>query len=92
VHRLAWASLLQQVFEVDALRYPGCGARMCLLAAIEDPEVARKILECLDLPARAPPLEPATSSAALGAEADFADQEQQSWEFDQTPPHADSAG
>jgi hypothetical protein len=42
------------VFEVDALRCPGCGARMRLLAAIEDPEVARKILECLDLPARPP--------------------------------------
>ncbi len=90
--RLAWAALLQRVFEVDALRCPGCGARMRLLAAIEDPEVARKILECLDLPARAPPLEPAPSSAALGPETDFADQEQQSWEFDQTPPDADSTG
>jgi hypothetical protein len=29
---------------------------MRLVAAIEDPDVARKILECLDLPARAPPL------------------------------------
>ena len=29
---------------------------MRLLAAIEDPEVARKILSCLDKPARAPPL------------------------------------
>jgi hypothetical protein len=48
--RLRWAALLQRVFEVDALRCPGCGARMRLLAAIEDPEVARKILECLDLP------------------------------------------
>jgi hypothetical protein len=42
--RLRWAALLQRVFEVDALRCPGCGARMRLLAAIEDPEVARKIL------------------------------------------------
>ena len=90
--RLPWAALLQRVFEVDALRCPGCGARMRLLAAIEDPEVARKILECLDLPARAPPLEPAPSSAALGAEAEFADQEQPSWEFDQTPPDADGTG
>jgi hypothetical protein len=59
---------------------------MRLLAAIEDPEAALKILECLDLPARAPPLEPTPSTASLGLEADFADQEQQSWEFDQTPP------
>jgi hypothetical protein len=54
--------------------------------------VARKILECLDLPARAPPLEPAPSSAALGPETDFADQQQQSWEFDQTPPDTDGTG
>ena len=87
--RLRWAALLQRVFEVDALRCPGCGARMRLVAAIEDPAVARKILECLDLPARAPPLKPAPSSAALGPETDFADQQQQSWEFDQTPPDAD---
>jgi hypothetical protein len=77
--RLAWAALLQRVFEVDALRCPGCGVRMRLIAAIEDPEVARKILECLDLPARAPPLEPAPITVSLGPEIDFADQEQQSW-------------
>ncbi len=29
---------------------------MRLIAAIEDPDVARRILECLELPARAPPL------------------------------------
>ena len=54
-------------------------------------EVARKILECLDLPARAPPLQPATRTVSLGPETDFADQEQ-SWEFDQTPPYADGTG
>ena len=26
--RMAWADLLQRVFEIDALRCPGCGARM----------------------------------------------------------------
>jgi len=65
---------------------------MRLLAAIEDPEVARKILECLDLPARAPPLQPAPSGAALGPDTELADQEQQSWEFDQKPPDADGTG
>jgi hypothetical protein len=65
---------------------------MRLVAAIEDPAVARKILECLDLPARAPPLEAVPSSASLGAEAGFYDQKQQSWEFDQTPPDADGTG
>jgi hypothetical protein len=32
-----------------------------MIAAIEDPAVARKILECLKLPAPAPPLEPASA-------------------------------
>jgi hypothetical protein len=64
---------------------------MRLLAAIEDREVAWKILECLDLPARAPPLQPAPSSVSLGPDTDFADQEQ-SWEFDQTPPDEDATG
>jgi hypothetical protein len=54
--RMRWAALLQRVFEVDALRCPGCGSTMRLIAAIEDPDVARRILECLELPARAPPL------------------------------------
>jgi hypothetical protein len=56
-HRMRWASLLQRVFEIDALRCPRCGSTMRLIAAIEHPAVARKILECLGLPARAPPLE-----------------------------------
>jgi hypothetical protein len=33
---------------------------MRLIAAIEDPDVARRILECMRLPARAPPLGQAT--------------------------------
>lgn len=37
---------------------------MRLLAAIEEPGLARRILECLDLPARAPPLSPAPAIAA----------------------------
>jgi len=57
--RTPWAELLQRVFELDALRCPACGQRMRVLAAITDPQVARRILECLDLPARAPPLAPA---------------------------------
>jgi hypothetical protein len=52
---------------------------MRLIAAIEDPDVARRILECLKLPARAPP---------LGAAA--AEPEQPPWPeedrfFDQSP-------
>ena len=54
--RAAWAVLLQRVFEVDALHCPACGGRMRILSAITDPGVARRILECLDMPSRAPPL------------------------------------
>jgi len=72
--RMRWAALLQRVFEVasqlrwpspceskihrDALRCPRCGSTMRLLAAIDDPDVARRILECLKLklPARARPV------------------------------------
>ena len=54
--RIAWADLLKRVFEVDALRCPDCGERMRLIAAITEPDVAGRILECLALPPRAPPL------------------------------------
>ena len=69
--RIEWADLLKRVFEVDALRCPGCGGRMRLLAAITDPSVARQILECLALPPRAPPLAPARQAwkqPAIGSE------------------------
>ncbi len=79
VRRMRWASLLQRVFEVDALQCPLCGSTMRLIAAIEDPAVARKILENLKLPARAPPLEPAaTDSLDAGRTED-------EWCFDQSP-------
>ncbi len=79
--RLPWAELLQRVFEVDALRCPRCGSTMRLIAAIEDPMVARRILECLKLPARAPPPEPAA--------ADIPDEEQaeHDWLSNQSPVH-----
>jgi hypothetical protein len=57
--RIAWADLLKRVFEVDALRCPACGERMRLTATITEPSVARRILECLGLSSRAPPLAPA---------------------------------
>ena len=79
--RMRWASLLQRVFEVDALRCPRCGSSMRLIAAIEDPTVARKILECLKLPARAPPLEPAA------ADPPDVGQAHDDWLFDPSPVH-----
>jgi hypothetical protein len=37
--------------------------------------MVRSILECPDLPARAPPTEPAASAGPLASETDFADEE-----------------
>jgi hypothetical protein len=60
---------------------------MRLVAAIEDPDVARKILECLDLPARAPPLLPAPDESAWQESESW--DEDPPWTFDQTPPDED---
>ncbi len=80
--RNRWALLLQRVFEIDALTCPRCGSSLRLIAAIEDPAVARKILEGLGLPARAPPLEPASGNDGLDPA-----YEEAAWEFDQTPAY-----
>jgi hypothetical protein len=78
--RLAWADLLQRVFEVDALRCPACGGRMRVLSAITAPDVARRILEWLDMPSRAPPLGAASAEPeALGEESSA---EPPSWDED----------
>jgi hypothetical protein len=68
--RLSWAELLKRVFAAEALACPGCGGRMRLLAAIQDPGAIGAILECLGLPARAPPLAPARRERP-GPELDF---------------------
>jgi hypothetical protein len=88
--RLPWAELLQRVFAVDALRCPRCGARMRLVAPIEDPDVARKILACLDLPARAPPLAPAPSPSAW--DEDEPSGGEPAWDLDPSAPDDDGIG
>ena len=77
--RMRWAALLQRVFEIDALRCPRCGRAMRLIAAIEDPDIARRILECLKLPARAPPL---GAAAAAPEQPQWLDEDRF---FDQSP-------
>ncbi len=72
--RLAWAELLRRVFAVDVLECPRCGGRMRLLATIHPPQATQAILECLDLPARAPPTTaPLPDDTGIGAswEEDF---------------------
>jgi hypothetical protein len=76
--------MLQRVFEVDALRCPRCRSTMRLIAAIEDPAVAERILECLKLPARAPPLGRAT------AESEEPDRSEGDGFFDQAPIHEEA--
>ena len=52
---------MKRVFLVDVLQCERCGGRMKILAAIHPPDTTEKILECLGLPSRAPPLAPAVS-------------------------------
>lgn len=54
-YRLDWASLLKRVFGVDVLKCSRCQGKMRLIACIEEPDVAKKILEHLGLRAEALP-------------------------------------
>jgi hypothetical protein len=54
-----WAELMKRVWALDVLECPRCLGRMRILAAIHPLDATRKILECLGLPSRAPPLAPA---------------------------------
>jgi hypothetical protein len=56
-----WATLMSRVLELDVLACPRCGGRMRIVAAINPPDAIRKILACLGLPTRAPPIAPAVS-------------------------------
>ena len=56
---LPWAQLLKRVFFIDALTCPRCRQAMVVLALISDPQVVRKILQHLGLPADVPPVAPA---------------------------------
>lgn len=88
--RMAWADLLQRVFEVDALRCPACGGRMRILSAITGPDVARRILDWLDMPSRAPPLaEPKGEPGEISREESTPDppwEDGPGFDFDQSPP------
>jgi hypothetical protein len=57
----AWAFLMMRVFQIDVLACENCGGRLRIIAAIHPPDTTRKILDCLGLPNRAPPLTPAAS-------------------------------
>ena len=56
--RESWAELMRVAFQLDVLACPRCGGRLRHIATILDAAVAKKILEHLGLPARAPPSGP----------------------------------
>jgi hypothetical protein len=55
----SWSYLMSRVFEIDVLACPACAGPMKIIAAITQPDIARRVLDCLGLPSRAPPLCPA---------------------------------
>ena len=59
----SWAALMTRVFQVDVLECPQCKGRLRILAVIHPPDNTRKILECLQLPTRAPPTQAAASDS-----------------------------
>ena len=61
----SWAQLMMRVFELDVLACPRCGGRMRILCAIHPPDAIQKILGCLGLPTRAPPIAPAKTDEAF---------------------------
>ena len=63
----SWAALLKRVFDMDMVRGI-CGGPVRVIAAIEEPETVEKILKCLGLPSRPPPLRPARQERHFSAE------------------------
>src|SRR5437667_2622162 len=53
-----WSELMKRVFALDILECPRCFGRMRLVSAIHSTEALRRILDCLGLSSRAPPLSP----------------------------------
>jgi hypothetical protein len=52
----SWAELMKRVWGFDVLKCDRCGGRMRVLCAINPPEAIKKILDCLGLPSRPPPI------------------------------------
>lgn len=62
--RIPWSILLRRTFEVDVLECAKCHGRLRILGAVEDPTVARAVLEQLGLPADAPVQTPPVQTRA----------------------------
>ncbi|MBI4474297.1 MAG: hypothetical protein HY646_16630 [Acidobacteria bacterium] len=59
---------MKRVWALDVLECPRCQGRMRILAAIHSPDAIRKILDCLGLPSRDPPVAAALSEFTLPIE------------------------
>jgi hypothetical protein len=59
---------MRRVFAIDVLECSRCTGRMTILATIHPPDATRKILDCLGLPSRAPPLPKAVSEHTVQLE------------------------
>jgi hypothetical protein len=57
--RMSWARLLKRVFNIDVETCGACGGKMKIIAAVEDPQVIKKILDHLGLPSTPPLAKPA---------------------------------
>jgi hypothetical protein len=57
---------LKRVFEFDVLSCPSCGGKMRVLCAINSQPAIQKVLVCLGLPSRAPPIAPAKAEVEEG--------------------------
>jgi putative transposase/transposase-like zinc-binding protein len=63
-----WAELMKRVWALDVLECPRCQGRMRILAAIHSPDAIHKILVCLGLPSRAPPVSRAVPTTVAATE------------------------
>jgi len=62
-----WAELLRRVYEVDPLLCPKCGSQIKVIAFITEPQVIRRIVDCLEKKGRTqrpPPVPVATPALA----------------------------
>jgi hypothetical protein len=53
-----WAALMRRAFALDVMACPQCGARLRVVATIEDPAVVRRVLTSLGLPGPGEPVGP----------------------------------
>ncbi len=54
----SWSQLLRRVFDIDTSVCELCGGPVRVIAAIEEPGSVQKILNCLALPSKPPPITP----------------------------------